>query len=309
MNPTAQAMARIDSPMRQVFVDTVSRALDSDPRLVVVLADISAQSFLPAQRRHPDRVINVGIREQCMIGVAGGLALTGMRPVVHSYAPFLVERPFEQIKLDLGHQDVGAVLVSIGGSYDDPVWGRTHQAPGDVALIGTLPGWTVHVPGHAAEVEPLVRSALAADDRVYVRLSTRTNARPQRDLSGFRVLKRGRLGVVVAVGPTLDNVLRACQQTDVTVLYAATVRPFDAAGLRSAVRAADRAAVVLVEPYLAGTSAHLVSAALSDVPHRIRSLGVRRDAELRAYGQPSDHDALHGLDAAGILAEVRGVLA
>ncbi|GLY67327.1 transketolase [Amycolatopsis taiwanensis] len=307
MNPLDQAVARMDSRMRQAFVDTVSSALDTDPRLAVVLADITAAAFTAAQRRHPDRVINVGIREQCMIGVAGGLALTGLRPVVHSYAPFLVERPFEQIKLDLGHQDVGAVLVSIGGSYDDPVWGRTHQAPGDVALLDTLPGWTVHVPGHAEEVEPLMRSALAGDGRVYVRLSSRANARPQPDLSGFQVLKRGRLGVVLAVGPMLDNVLHATRQADVTVLYAATVRPFDQATLRSAVLEADRAAVVLVEPYLAGTSVHLVNEALSDIPHQVRSLGVRRDVELRAYGEPADHDALHGLDVASIEAKVEGL--
>lgn len=303
---TDQPVAR-DSGMRQAFVDTVGRALDSDPRLAVVLADISAAAFTAVQRRHPDRVINVGIREQCMIGVAGGLALTGIRPVVHSYAPFLVERPFEQIKLDLGHQDVGAVLVSVGGSYDEPAYGRTHQAPGDVALLDTLPGWTVHVPGHAEEVEPLVRSALADDGRVYVRLSNQANARPQAAIPGFQVVQRGRRGVVLAVGPMLDNVLGATRQADVTVLYTATVRPFDQAGLRSAVLAADNAAVVLVEPYLAGTSAHLVNTALSDVPHVIRSLGVRRDVEQRAYGEPADHDALHGLDTASIAAEVHSL--
>jgi transketolase len=95
-----------------------------------------------------------------------------MRPVVHSYTPFLVERPFEQIKLDLGHQDVGVVLVSIGGSYDDPVWGRTHQGPADVALLDTLPGWTVHVPGHPDEVAALLPAALTGDNRVYLRLSS-----------------------------------------------------------------------------------------------------------------------------------------
>jgi transketolase len=294
--------------MRTVFADTVTSALDFDPRLAVVTADISASAFDDARARHPDRVINLGIREQAMIGVAGGLALTGMRPVVHSYTPFLVERPFEQIKLDLGHQDVGAVLVSIGGSYDDPVWGRTHQGPGDVALLDTLPGWTVHVPGHPDEVEPLLRDALTAEGRVYLRLSARENSAAHPVGGRFSVVRKGSEAVVLAVGPTLDAVLDATSTLDVTVLYATTVRPFDHAGLRAAVAAAT-ANVVLVEPYLAGTSAHEVATALADVPHRLRSLGVRRDMEVRAYGTAPEHDAVHGLDAAGIGALVRSVLA
>jgi transketolase len=290
--------------MRTVFADTVTGALDLDPRLAVVTADISATAFDEARARHPDRVINVGIREQAMIGVAGGLALTGMRPVVHSYTPFLVERPFEQIKLDLGHQDVGAVLVSIGGSYDDPGPGRTHQSPADVALLDALPGWTIHVPGHPDEVEPLLRAALAAEGRVYLRLSTRENAAAYPADGTFTVVRTGRAAVVLAVGPTLDQVLDATSTLDVTVLYASTVRPFDHGGLRAAVAAA-MPNVVLVEPYLAGTSAHEVADALADVPHRLRSLGVRRDAEVRAYGTAAEHDAVHGLDAAGIAAAVR----
>ncbi|MCS7478297.1 transketolase family protein [Umezawaea endophytica] len=288
------------STMREVFARTVTEAMETDPRVVVVLAEISRDVF-PAT----DRVINVGIREQAMVGVGAGLALSGLRPVVHSYAPFLVERPFEQIKLDFGHQDVGGVLVSIGGSYDDPGWGRTHQAPGDVALIDTLPGWTVHVPGHPDEVAPLLRTALAGDDRVYLRLSLRTNARAYPVTEGFTVVRRGRLGVVVAVGPMLDRVLEATADTDVTVLYAATVRPFDAEGLRRAVRAADHADVLLVEPYLEGTSTRLVTEALADLPARVRSLGVQREAELRAYGTAQDHDAAHDLDALGVAAAVR----
>ncbi|MGH3938643.1 MAG: transketolase family protein [Pseudonocardiaceae bacterium] len=289
--------------MRTVFVDTVVDELDRDPRLAVVTADISSDAFAGAARRHPHRVLNLGIREQAMIGVAGGLALTGLRPVVHSYTPFLVERPFEQIKLDLGHQDVGAVLVSIGGSYDDPVWGRTHQAPGDIALLDTLPGWTMHVPGHAAEVEPLLRTALAGDNRVYLRLSTRTNAHPHPADGEFTVLRTGGIGVVIAVGPVLDAVLAATATLDLTVLYTATVRPFDHSGLRAAVaRAAPR--VVLVEPYLRGTSAHEVSTALADIPHRLRSLGVSRHGEVRAYGTAAQHDAVHGLDVPGLAAGI-----
>src|SRR4029450_12163252 len=101
--------------MRETFVATTTALLAENPRTAVVLADISADAFATAAHRHPDRVINVGIREGLMAGVAGGRALTGMRPYLHSYAPFLIDRAYEQIKLDLGHQDAGAVLVSIGG--------------------------------------------------------------------------------------------------------------------------------------------------------------------------------------------------
>ncbi|WP_033374634.1 transketolase family protein [Actinopolyspora halophila] len=293
--------------MRDAFVDTVDEALEHDPRVSVVLADISADRFTAAAERHPDRIVNLGIREQAMLGVAGGMALTGLRPVAHSITPFLVERPFEQIKLDLSHQGVGAVLVSTGASYDYPTAGRTHMAPADVALLDTLPGWTVHVPGHPDEVTALLRSALSGDEPVYVRLSEQENPEPLVRGPGLREVRRGGSGVVVAVGPMLRPTLAATEGLDVTVLYAATVRPFDPARLRAATLAA-KPNVVLVEPYLRGTSAHVVDEALPDVAHRVLPLGVRRDRELRAYGNTDEHAATHGIDAAGIATAVRGFL-
>jgi transketolase len=289
--------------MRERFVETTIDLLDQDPRTAVVLADISAGNFAAAARAHPDRVLNVGIREQLMIGVAGGLALTGLRPIVHSYAPFLVDRAYEQIKLDLSHQGVGAVLVSIGASYDASSEGRTHQSPGDVALLDTLDGWTVHVPGHADEAERLLRAA--GDDPVYLRLSSHHNAAAHHaDL--LRVVRRGSADapLVVAVGPMLDPVRAATTDLDVTVAYTHTPRPFDRAGLA---RLATRD-VILVEPYRAGTSAHEVAAALSAVPHRLLALGVGR-ADLHRYGSPRDHARWHGLDAAGLRRSISDFLA
>lgn len=291
--------------MRERFERVTGELLDTNPRLAVVLADIGASAFEPARRRHPRRVINLGIREQLLIGVTSGLALAGLRPVAHTFAPFLVERPFEQIKLDIVHQGVGAVLVSAGGSFDYPYYGRTHLAPGDVALLDTLPGWTVHVPGHPDEAEALLRAAAAADGPVYLRLSLLANAAPfPAPPGGLAVLRSGSAGTVLAVGPVADAVLAATAGLDLTVLYATTVRPFDAATLRATLRQPD---VVLVEPYLAGTSVRSVSEALSDIPHRVLGLGVARE-ELRRYGTPAEHVAAHGLDAPTLRARITGFL-
>lgn len=278
--------------MRQAFIDTATALIEQNPRTALVLADISAAAFEPAALKHPDRVLNVGIREQLMIGVAGGLALTGLRPIAHSYATFLVDRAYEQIKLDLAHQGVGAILVSVGASYDGSSAGYTHMSPMDVQLIDTLPGWTVHVPGHPGEVAPLLTAATAHDDPVYLRLSTQTNDIAYADASLLRPVRHGTKALVVAVGPMLAPVLAATRGLDVTVAYTHTPRPFDTTGLRELATSGN---VALVEPYLAGTSAHAVSEALADRPHRLLSLGVTR-RDLHAYGTPADHARRHGLD-------------
>ncbi|WP_037369958.1 transketolase family protein [Amycolatopsis orientalis] len=289
--------------MRETFLATAEEIVNSDPDVAIVLADISAASLAEAARRHPDRVLNVGIREQLLVSTGAGLALAGLRPIVHTFNAFLVERAFEQIKLDLSHQELGAVLVSYGASYDMPMEGRTHQAPGDVALIDSLPGWYVHVPGHPEEARRLLLDSVPGDSRTYLRLSAQENAEPHLGV-GLQTIRQGTRGVVLAVGPMLDRVLRATESMDVTVLYASTVRPFDAEGLRAAVAEAAGATgvadVALVEPYLKGTSAHCVADALVDRPHRLLNLGVRRDAEVRIYGTLADHDLVHGLDAGSI---------
>jgi transketolase len=283
--------------MRERFYALAAEQLDANERLAVVAADIGAAQLRGAARRHPSRVVNVGIREQLLIGVTAGLALEGLRPVAHSYAPFLVERPFEQIKLDLGHQDVGAVLVSIAASYDAAEEGRTHQSPGDVALLSTLPGWTIFAPGHPAEAEAQLRRAFDGDGRVYVRLTVEENPEPIA-ADGLVVVREGSESapLVLAVGPTLGETLAATADLDVTVAYTSRPRPLDRRSLRALVRTGD---IVLVEPYLAGTSAAEIARSLRDRPHRLLALGVG-DSELRRYGTPAEHRRAHGLDAVGI---------
>ena len=295
--------------MRDRFTAIATELLDTDPRIVLLLADIGIDRFAAsgAAQRHPGRLHNVGIREQLLIGVAAGHALEGFRPIVHSYAPFLVERAFEQVKLDLGHQGVGAILVSVGASYDWAAGGYTHHAPGDIACLSTLPGWRLHVPGHADEAEALLRDAATRDEPTYLRLSDATNADPRPvGSNGLQVERHhgSATATVIAVGPMLDRVREAVSGRSVNLLYTSTVRPFDAETLRTVATGTD---VVLIEPYLAGTSTSVVATALSDRPHRILALGVGR-REVRRYGVATEHDTAHGLDVAGLRSSIDAFL-
>ncbi len=288
--------------MRQRFYDTIADVLATERQTALVLADIGpvglGQGTALAQR-----VVNVGIREQAMIGVASGLAMAGLRPFVHSYAPFLIERPYEQIKLDLTHQGRGAVLVSIGASFDAASEGRTHQSPADVALISALPGWSAHTPGHPDEVEALVRAAATSQDCQYLRLSSQANPAPFPADGAVRVLRPGRGPAVLAIGPALAQTLLAVEGLDVALAYTSTPLPLDAAGLAALMAGRDR--LLVVEPYLEGTTAPAVLAALAGRSARVEFAGVQR-AEVRRYGDPVDHARLHGLDAAGIRRRLTG---
>jgi transketolase len=283
--------------MREAFIRSASTILDEYPEVCVILADIGAAQFREsgAAAEYPDRVINVGIREQLMIGVAAGMSIEGFRPIVHGYAPFLVERPYEQIKLDFAHQDVNAVLVSVGASYDASAAGRTHQAPEDVALMRTIPGCTVCVPGHPGEVDPLLRRAVSGEGVFYLRLSEETNQEPH-SIDGITVVRRGGAATVLAIGPALQPVLDGTPDLDLTVLYTAVPKPLDSDALARAVGDTD---LILVEPYLEGTSMGEIAGALGGAPRRYFSAGVPA-LEHRRYGSPYEHRKAHRLDAEGI---------
>jgi transketolase len=152
-----------------------------------------------------------------------------------------------------------------------------------------------------------MRHALAGPRLSYLRTQAVTNAEARSVEPGrIDVVRRGDSGTVLAVGPMLDRVLPATADLDLTVLYATTVLPLDAATL--AREAADRPDVVVVEPFRTGTLAAQVTAALEHRPSRIASIGVPQQIP-RDYGTPEQHDHAFGLDAEGIGRRIRAFLA
>jgi transketolase len=285
-------------PMRQQAARTATELVREDPRTAVVLAEISTDLFHDATAHDPTRVVNVGIMEQTMVGVAAGMAMEGFRPIVHTITPFLVDRPFEQVKLDFGYQGLAGTFVSTGGANDYTGEGFTHHSPGDVQAMLTIPGMQVVVPGSGPEVAVLLRAAHGSGGSTYLRTSIRSNDSAREVAFGRNeIVRRGRRATIVAIGPMLDRTLEAVRDMDVTVVSVTTVQPFDGSTLRAV--AGDAPLVVAVEPFFEGTMAPLLAEALADRPARFRSVGIPRSI-LRAYGEPADHDRELGLDVAGI---------
>lgn len=289
--------------MRTRAAETVCELFKADPRVAVVLAEISVERFAPAFAHDSRRAVNVGIMEQTMVGVAAGFAMEGFHPVVHTIAPFVAERALEQLKLDFANQGLGGLVITVGGSYDYASEGTTHHSPGDVQALLTIPGVEVYVPGSGEEAALLIRACYDNGRLSYLRTQVTANDRPHDIQAGRLALERRGSGpTVIAVGPMLDRTLDAVADSDTTVLYATTLSPFDAKGLRAAMTGED---VFVVEPTFAGTLAPLVVEALADRAARIRSIGVPREV-IREYGTPPQLDAVVGLDTAGIRAQLFG---
>jgi transketolase len=269
-------------------VATIEEVLAKDERTVLILGDIGVFGFRNAFRRFPDRVFNIGILEQATISLAAGLAFEGFIPVFHSIAPFVVERAFEQLKLDFGYQRVGGNFVSVGASYDYASLGCTHQCPADVALLKTIPTFRVIAPGCAIEFDALFRQGYGSGFPTYFRLSERGHGLTVPVYPGRATsVKQGTTGTVLAVGPLLGAAVQACEKLDVTLLYYTTLAPFDGETLAANCPSQK---VAVVEPWYAGTLSHDVQSSLAGRAVEILSLGVPRRF-LTAYGRPEAHDA------------------
>src|SRR6266700_197837 len=193
--------------MREQMITTVSDLFAQDERLTLVLADISQDLFKDVFQRYPERAFNLGIMEQALISVSAGLALEGFIPVAHSITPFLVERPFEQLKDDFCYQRLGGNFISTGASYDYSTEGMTHHGPGDVQILRSLPGMQIVVPGNASEFDRLFREAYANGSPTYYRMSVSENPieYPVR-FGKLEVIRRGNHATAIAIGPMLSCV-------------------------------------------------------------------------------------------------------
>src|SRR3984885_14287138 len=156
---------------RQAFAETLIELASSDPRIVAVCNDSVGSSNLGQfQKLFPERLINVGIAEQDMVGVSAGLAIGGFVPFVCAAAPFLTGRALEQIKVDAAYNALPIVLcgMSPGMAYGE--LGPTHHSIEDLSWLRAIDGLAIIVPADPAQTAAAVRWAASAATPCYIRV-------------------------------------------------------------------------------------------------------------------------------------------
>ena len=167
--------------MRRSFGKIITELADRDEKIYVIVGDIGYRVFDEFRQKHPDRFINIGICEQSMIGVSAGMALEGLNPWVYTITPFLIERPFEQIKLDIDQQNVNVKLV---GYSDYPTLGPTHTELNGKKLMQLFKNITSYFPKNGEETQKVTYQAYEKKGPAFISLKSDPNL--SRSITGIK---------------------------------------------------------------------------------------------------------------------------
>ena len=315
----AQPSSLADQPRfdcRDAYVKTLSELADQDHRIVGVVNDSVGSSKLDAfKKAFPDRLINVGIAEQDMVGVASGLANGGRIPFVSAASCFLTARALEQIKADVAYSNTNVKLcgMSPGMAYGE--LGPTHHSIEDIAWLRAIDNMIIVVPADPIETAAALRWAAAYDGPVFIRVSRMSVPKIYRDDYEFQVgkaitVRAGNDVTLISNGTVLWRALVAAEQLAAEgiaarVLSMPTVKPLDVDAVVAA--ATETAGIVTAE---AATTAGGLGGAVAETvvqhhPTRVRILGVPEFAPTGSAGFLLDR---YGMSPEGIADAARQLL-
>lgn len=301
---------------RAAFGETLIKLVDEGMDIMAVDADLCGSTTTAKfGAAYPDRLFDVGIAEQNMIGVASGLALTGRTVFTGSFAVFGTGRCWEQIRNTVCDSGLNVKICPTHAGITVGADGATHQALEDIALMRVLPGMRVLVPADYASAVAAIRLAAATPGPFYVRLGR--EPLPEVYDEGFtcdvafaNVLREGSDISIMACGVEVAQALAAAdalaaEGISVEVVDVMSVKPLDEETIIAS--AAKTGRVLTIEEHsIYGGMGSAVAELLSEKhPVPVTRLGMT------TFGQSGDAAELlayYGLDAAGLAARVREVL-
>ena len=156
--------------MRKTFSEFIKKKLADDKHSAILLGDISVGLFLDSNETLHERCFNVGILEQSMISMAAGMSRGGVTTYVHTISAFLIERAYEQIKLDLDYNKNKVILVSANGPYDYQKLGPTHHCSFDIPMISQLKSIKIYAPARKEDLIDSLNDATQNYNSSYIRI-------------------------------------------------------------------------------------------------------------------------------------------
>jgi transketolase len=269
---------------RAAFSETLVALAEADPRIVVVANDsIGSSNLREFRKRFPERLVNVGIAEQNMVGISAGLANGGKIPFVCGASCFLTGRALEQVKVDLGYSRHNVKLCGMSSGVAYGELGPTHHSIEDLAWTRAIAGMTVVVPADPLETVQAVRSIASFDGPVFLRLSRMPVPVVHPEGYEFRIgraarLRKGSDVTIIANGVMVCRALEAAALLEphgitAAVLNLSTVRPIDSAAIADAAAAGP---IVTVEEHtvFGGLGSAVAEVVVETIPVRMKLLGI-----------------------------------
>jgi transketolase len=223
--------------MRNIFLNYLTEQAAIDPNLYLIVGDVGYSVIEKFQERFPQRMINAGVAEQNMVGMAAGLAMAGKNVYVYSIVPFACMRNFEQIRIDICYQNLPVKIVGNGGGFTYAQAGVTHHALEDVAIMRSLPGMTVVSPGSKKEVGDLMPQINALQGPAYLRLANNEELVTYQDQTMCKLGKAIELiphdeVMIIGTGNGLDLAWETCKALEtagisVGLVSMPTIKPLD----------------------------------------------------------------------------------
>lgn len=238
--------------MRNTFANVFYEEAKKDPRLCVVVADISpAGSMEKLRKEYPKRFVNTGVAEQIMIGMCAGMAMRGLKPFAYTIATFALFRPYEFVRDDLCYQGLPVTVVGVGGGVTYSTLGGTHHAMEDVAIACAMPNMRVIAPCDPEEAKAATQYCVGQEEGpVYLRLGKAgepvlgaAGAEPFR-FGKVRMLREGKDACILGYGPILKMAIEAAEGKSIAVASVHTLKPLDKEGIAKILSRYERVVVI-----------------------------------------------------------------
>jgi transketolase len=232
--------------VRNAFADEVTKLACEDQRVVLLSGDIGNNLFEKFKLSSKGRFFNCGVAEANMMGVAAGLALNGLRPIVYTITPFTTTRCLEQIRDDVCYHRAPVMIVGTGAGLSYAELGPTHHSCEDIAIMRSLPGMTVLCPCDSLEIRLMLRQSLLHDGPIYMRIGKKGepavhDTAPALKIGQSITVRKGTDVCVLSTGNVMPMVLEAADTLEkegisVRVESFHTVKPLDTKRLNEVFR-------------------------------------------------------------------------